>query len=674
MSAEEAEPGIDLEVVYNAAQVLAMKGLKLIRVRPGSKVPFDRNWPEIATNDAVKIDEWFGGGGNFNLGLACGMQPNGQNIVAIDIDPKHGGDVTWREWTDKHGRIAGPRHTTPSGGYHLPLIFPEGFRNSRNQLGPGIDTRGEGGQIVLPPSKLIDMETGEITGSYARALGLGLTSLDPIEAPGWLIEALSTPPQPQRVEIERSAARHPSAGNRESPLDFLRRTTDPVDVMIGRYGWQLHSQRGTMTFLTRPGKSTREGQSAVVHDSGAIVIFTTTDVEHLVQRPTSDGTGIKMSLAEFVAAEERISLGELSHRIMEVMPPPALRAGRDAGPEAVLDDTPVEEGVGGSWSTPVDMQGLLDGTLTAVLPTVLARTDGVSLFYPGKLNGVHGESGLGKGWVVLTAAVEQIRAGNKVIYLDMEDTLQSISNRLLVLGLSMAEIVANLVYLRPDDPTDAREIEALLGLVERVQPTLVILDSLGEAFGLDGIDENSDAEVAPWLRRVPRAIADMGPCVIVVDHVTKSMDNPLYQKGSGRKRHAVGGAQYLVETTKPLVKGKGGKLRLTCAKDRNGTHLRGAVSAELVFNPSGPDDMIVRIFPPIEVNESPQEQRDSKVAEQAVRMDTYCRRKRAAFTKTDVVEGCEGAAKDVKRLAWALLVEQGKVVEVEKGKFKSVVD
>jgi hypothetical protein len=113
--------------------------------------------------------------------------------------------------------------------------------------------------------------------------------------------------------------------------------------------------------------------------------------------------------------------------------------------------------------------------------------------------------------------------------------------------------------------------------------SLVVIDSIGECFGLDGINEDKDAEVGPWMRRVARVLADAGAAVLLVDHSTKANDNPLHPSGSKRKRAAIGGASYLVTAIKPLTREHGGRLRLTCAKDRHGTFQRSVVVADFVM-------------------------------------------------------------------------------------------
>jgi hypothetical protein len=138
----------------------------------------------------------------------------------------------------------------------------------------------------------------------------------------------------------------------------------------------------------------------------------------------------------------------------------------------------------------------------------------------------------------------------------------------------------------------------LLEYIVELAPTLVVLDSVGELFGLEGLDENKDTDVGPWMRRVARPIADLGPAVVLVDHSTKAADNPLHPSGSKRKRAAITGANYLVEATTPLSKERGGRLKLSCAKDRHGAYARGDHVANIEVNVYPDDGLVIRVYPP----------------------------------------------------------------------------
>lgn len=249
-----------------------------------------------------------------------------------------------------------------------------------------------------------------------------------------------------------------------------------------------------------------------------------------------------------------------------------------------------------SW-LPIDLAAVLAGELVQPVPTVLHRDDGRALFYAAMVNGLHGDSGIGKGWIICQAIADELAEGGIALLVDLEDIAESVVSRLHDLGVSNALIVDQLVYVRPQTPFDDDAIAEVLRVVAERRVTVAVVDSLGEAFGLEGINEDKDAEVGPWMRRVARAIAEAGPCVILVDHSTKAADNPLHPSGSKRKRAAIGGASYLVEATSPLVKGRGGRLRLTCAKDRHGNYARGDVVANFVMKCDG-ERLDVSIYTP----------------------------------------------------------------------------
>lgn len=89
----------------------------------------------------------------YNVGIVTGKA---SGIIAIDIDPKHGGT---KEAVDGlAGMVSRTRtHRTPSGGLHLIFRYPEGVEhigNSVGRLAPGVDVRADGGYVVAPTSRL----------------------------------------------------------------------------------------------------------------------------------------------------------------------------------------------------------------------------------------------------------------------------------------------------------------------------------------------------------------------------------------------------------------------------------------------------------------------------------------------------------------------------------------
>jgi hypothetical protein len=122
-----------------------------------------------------------------------------------------------------------------------------------------------------------------------------------VPAPAWVVEALSPAPPPP---INGSRARHPSSQEFD-PFIWLREHAIWLDV-LGRHDWLIHSTSGGDVNYTRPGKAVRDGKSAVLHESGAFVVFST-EVPPVLEglgHPTVDGTGFTVSIVEFICAYE----------------------------------------------------------------------------------------------------------------------------------------------------------------------------------------------------------------------------------------------------------------------------------------------------------------------------------------------------------------------------------
>jgi hypothetical protein len=76
-------------------------------------------------------------------GAASGMD-------ALDIDPRHGAD-DWRT-ANIHQLPETRVHATMSGGEHWFFRHVDGVRNGASKVAPGIDVRGSGGYVIMPPS------------------------------------------------------------------------------------------------------------------------------------------------------------------------------------------------------------------------------------------------------------------------------------------------------------------------------------------------------------------------------------------------------------------------------------------------------------------------------------------------------------------------------------------
>ncbi|MET7716232.1 bifunctional DNA primase/polymerase [Streptomyces sp. NPDC005407] len=194
--------------LLDAALTAAERGWPVIPLRPGQKVPAlhgeksctrrgacasgHRKWEERATTDPATIERCWAAG-PFNIGVATG--PSG--LVVVDLDmPKPtdsadtlSGVTTFEALCERAGQHVPTTRTVRTasgGGRHLYFAAPPGVRlpSSTDKLGPKIDTRAWGGQVVAPGSTTPD-------GAYEVVSDAPVAPL-----PAWLLDALTPAPKP----------------------------------------------------------------------------------------------------------------------------------------------------------------------------------------------------------------------------------------------------------------------------------------------------------------------------------------------------------------------------------------------------------------------------------------------------------------------------------------------
>jgi len=102
-----------------------------------------------ATTDAAIIQQWWIEYPSANIGA-----PTGDWCTVLDVDPRHDGDATLAALEAQHGALPDTAEVlTGGGGRHLYFRPVAGLRNSSGRVGAGIDIRGEGGYVLLPPSR-----------------------------------------------------------------------------------------------------------------------------------------------------------------------------------------------------------------------------------------------------------------------------------------------------------------------------------------------------------------------------------------------------------------------------------------------------------------------------------------------------------------------------------------
>jgi hypothetical protein len=153
-----------LSPLGQAAEAYAVAGWWIFPIKPKGKTPMTAHGLKDATSDPGQVRAWWAQTPEANIGLNCGKS----GLVAIDLD-KHGADRSpavpagqttgdglseWQKLAERHGLPPATATSLTGGGRHLLFAAPPDvtIKNSAGRLAPGIDVRGEGGYIVLPPS------------------------------------------------------------------------------------------------------------------------------------------------------------------------------------------------------------------------------------------------------------------------------------------------------------------------------------------------------------------------------------------------------------------------------------------------------------------------------------------------------------------------------------------
>lgn len=126
------------------------QGWAVFPLVPNTKKPLTRNGFKDATKSADVVRKWWEATPNANIGIATGQV---SGIAVVDVDVKNG--AKGREsLASLKGLEPTLTATTPSGGWHLYYLCPEGGIRCRNGMLPGIDFKADGGYVVAPGSSI----------------------------------------------------------------------------------------------------------------------------------------------------------------------------------------------------------------------------------------------------------------------------------------------------------------------------------------------------------------------------------------------------------------------------------------------------------------------------------------------------------------------------------------
>ncbi|QOJ04312.1 MAG: bifunctional DNA primase/polymerase [Planctomycetia bacterium] len=166
--------------MLQAARWYAELGYAVFPCAPGRKTPLTEHGLLDATTDAEQIAAWWMQHPRSNIAIRT------DGLVIIDVD---GEGNTWL--TDEPAKLAeldvAPLSLTPRGGRHYIFRQPEGraWRNSTSRLAPRVDTRANGGYVLIAPSVVEGRAY-----RWANERGLAVAPHRLPEPPAWLIDML----------------------------------------------------------------------------------------------------------------------------------------------------------------------------------------------------------------------------------------------------------------------------------------------------------------------------------------------------------------------------------------------------------------------------------------------------------------------------------------------------
>ncbi len=486
MSHQDASPSL-----LEAALSYADNGVPVFPLTPEGKRPLVEHGLHEATTDADQIERWWTDYPNANIGMPTGA-PSG--MVVIDIDPE--GIELARELRDD-GRLPPTWAVRTPRGEHLYYHAPEErIKNGvgeRGGLGKGIDVRGDGGYVVVPPS------TDGQGGTYERRGG---PHVEPL--PGWVADLRSDRrTDASRLERLRGKART-NAPVEPHPLP---ESEHPVGTRKG-----LRKLAVEAALLANEGEGSRNHRlNEVAFILGGYLKAGHLDLDYLVE--------VILAAAEENGMVDDDGIGQVEA---------TLESGLTAGEAEPIPDAATEADwvvPGKAYATPKLLYTLDD---LANLPPIEFLIDGI---LPARsLSVVFGPSGTYKSFLVLDWALSitsgrpwaghQTEKGN-VVYVAAEGA-SGIRKR------ATAWLEANPGYDPSDrlrvvpravnllDPDSAYELRSALREELAESPSLIVVDTFARS--ITGGDENSATDVGVVVDVVDAIRHEHGSTVLLVHH------------------------------------------------------------------------------------------------------------------------------------------------------------
>ena len=177
--------------VRDGAHSLASLGMWVIPVERESKKPHVVRWQSTgATVDPATIERFWKKWPDANVGVSCGPS----NVIVLEVDPRRGGNETIAALLLKYDAdfIRTPTVISGSadgeGRHYYFKVEGRRYKTNYDRLGPGIEVKAVGGQVVAPPS------VHASGNAYRWESGYGLDNCPMRTLPDWLVALLEPAP------------------------------------------------------------------------------------------------------------------------------------------------------------------------------------------------------------------------------------------------------------------------------------------------------------------------------------------------------------------------------------------------------------------------------------------------------------------------------------------------
>lgn len=438
------------------------------------KKPTTKHGRNDATTDEPTIKAFFRNGAQ--IGVATGAE-SGLFVLDVDLDEKRGinGYETLEYLESIHGSLPKtPQQRTGRGGTQYLFKYQDGLKNSTGKIGAGIDTRGQGGYIVVAPSR-------NTNGPYTWVVSPREVPL--ADVPEWIIEALQ-----KADEAERTPAGN-APGGEDRPYCLK---------MLGQAVAKCATAADGTKHDTLLKMATWMG--------GYVPAIAETEIEdslwHAIALRSEDEQGARKTIRDGIAYGKSKPLS-----VPELRQPDTHIAGEPSEPLARALDAPrYELHTLKKLRALPPVTWLIDGEIPSGLTTIVC-----------------GPSGAGKSFLMVDYAMRIARANPDqfVVYIAPEGGNGYHMRADAWLDHFGGDEPSNLVFiLQAITMLQPRAVDELITTIQPHKPVLVIFDTLARC--LIGGDENSAKDVGMFFYHADLIRQATGSAIAIVHHTGKA--------------------------------------------------------------------------------------------------------------------------------------------------------